>query len=73
MFIFTSQSNFIKALASAQGSEKKNNKKAQSRKIRRILPVPIYVFDDSEQKVELKVRIKPCSNEIFIIALFMIY
>ena len=27
-------------------------KQAQSRKIRTILPVPIYVFHDSEQKVE---------------------
>ena len=25
--------------------------------------LPIYVFDDSEQKVEFKVRIKPCSHQ----------
>ena len=64
----------IKALASARGSEQK----AQSRKNRTILPVPIYVFDDSEQKVEYKVRIKtmfPLTKlyEIFIVASFMIY
>ena len=42
-----------KALASAWISEKRE-KKAESPEIRRILPVSIYVFDDSEQKVEFK-------------------
>ena len=51
----------IKALASARAA-KKRGEKAESPEIRRILPVPIYVFDDSEQKVEFEVRIKPCSH-----------
>ena len=46
----------------APGAVKKRRKKVQSRKIRRTLSVPIYVFDDSEQKVEFEVRIKPCSH-----------
>ena len=50
-------------MASARGSEKKKKKKAQSQKIRTILPVPIYVFDDSEQKAEFKAKIKPCSHQ----------
>ena len=52
----------INALASAQGS-KNRGKIAKSPEIRRVLPVPIYyVFDDSEQKVKFKARIKPCSH-----------
>ena len=59
---FTALHNQIKALASAR-AVKKRRKKAQSRKIRTILPMPIYVFDDSEQKAEFKVKIKPCSHQ----------
>ena len=48
----------IKALASAWGSEKKE-------KIRKkIVPVPIYVFVDSEQKAEFKAKIKPSSHQL---------
>ena len=48
----------IKALASAQGSEKR-------KKIRKkIVPVPIYVFVDSEQKAEFKAKIKLCSHQL---------
>ena len=43
--------------------KKRKEKKAQSRKIRTILPVPINVFDDSEQKAEFKANIKPCSHQ----------
>ena len=50
----------IKALASARGSEKMKKK---SKKNQKILPVPIYVFHDSEQKVEFKARIKPCFHQ----------
>ena len=31
--------------------------------VRRSLPVPIYVFDDSEQKFEFKARIQPGSDQ----------
>ena len=58
----TFRDNVIKALASARAVKKKG-KKAQSRKFRRILPLPIYVFDDSEQKLEFKARIKPCNHQ----------
>ena len=43
------------------GSEKKEEKN-ESPEIRRSLQVPIYVSHDSEQKVEFKARIKPCSH-----------
>ena len=52
-------SRYIKALASTWGSIKK----AESPEIRRSLPVPIYVFHDSEQKFEFEARIKPCSHQ----------
>ena len=42
--------------------KKRREKKAQSRNIRTILPVPIYVFDGSEQKAEFKAKIKQCSH-----------
>ena len=48
---------YIKALASARGSEKRE-------KIQKIVPVPIYVFVDSEQKAEFKAKIKPCSHQL---------
>ena len=41
----------------APGAVKKKKKKAQSRKNRTILPMPIHVFDDSEQKAEFKAKI----------------
>ena len=58
---FSTDSREIKALASARGSEKK--KKNQKKIRKKIVPVPIYVFVDSEQKAEFKVRIKPCSHQ----------
>ena len=51
----------IKALASARGSEKK--KKNPKKNQKKIVPVPIYVFVDSEQKAEFKAKIKPCSHQ----------
>ena len=47
---------YIKALASARGSEKRKNQKNCAR--------PIYVFVDSEQKAEFKAKIKPCSHQL---------
>ena len=49
----------------APGAVKKEEeeKKANSPEFRMILPVPIYVFYDSEQKVEFKARITPCSHQ----------
>ena len=44
------------------GSEKKKNK--TRKKIKKIVPVPIYVFVDSEQKAEFKAKIKPCSHQL---------
>ena len=60
---------YIKALASARGSEKrkkksKKNLKKIRKKIKKIVPVPIYVFVDSEQKAEFKAKIKPCSHQL---------
>ena len=54
----------IKALASARGSEKRKNPKKIRKKIKKIVPVPIYVFVDSEQKAEFKAKIKPCSHQL---------
>ena len=34
------------------------------KKIKKIVPVPIYVFVDSEQKAEFKAKIKPCSHQL---------
>ena len=45
------------------GSEKKKKRKKNPKKIQKILSVPIYVFDDSEQKAEFKAKIKPCSHQ----------
>ena len=61
-FCYTS----IKALASARGSEKKKEKieKNIRKKIKKIVPGPIYVFVDSEQKAEFKAKIKPCSHQL---------
>ena len=42
---------------------KKNLKKIR-KKIKKIVPVPIYVFVDSEQKAEFKAKIKPCSHQL---------
>ena len=55
----------IKALASSQGSEKKKKKKTIAKNPNNLASayLPIYVFDDSEQKFEFKVRIKPCSHQ----------
>ena len=43
------------------GSEKKEK---NPKKIKKIVPVPIYVFVDSEQKAEFKAKIKPCSHQL---------
>ena len=56
----------------------KKLKKKSEKKSKKIVPVPIYVFADSEQKAEFKAKIKPCSHQLncmklFIVALFMIY
>ena len=47
-------------------SEKKSKKKSEKnpKKIKKIVPVPIYVFVDSEQKAEFKAKIKPCSHQL---------
>ena len=56
---------YIKALASALGSEKKKKKsKRNPKKIKKIVPVPIYVFVDSEQKADFKAKIKPCYHQL---------
>ena len=47
----------------APGAVKKKFEKKIRKKNQKILPVPIYVFVDSEQKVEFKARIKPCSHQ----------
>ena len=52
---------YIKALASARGSEKRKKIRKKNQKI---VPVPIYVFVDSEQKAEFKAKIKPCSHQL---------
>ena len=52
----------IKTLASARVVLKRE-KKAKSPEIRRSLPVPIYIFHDSEQTVECKARIKTWSHQ----------
>ena len=55
-------SALIKALASARGSEK--IRKKSEKKIKKIVPMPIYVFVDSEQKAKFKAKIKPCSHQL---------
>ena len=45
------------------GSEKRKNPK-KIKKIKKIVPVPIYVFVDSEQKAKFKAKIKPCSHQL---------
>ena len=47
----------IKALASARGSEKLKKIRKNPKKIKKIVPAPIYVFVDSEQKAEFKAKI----------------
>ena len=39
-------------------------KEKNPKKIQKIVPVPIYVFVDSEQKAEFKAKIKPCSHQL---------
>ena len=49
----------------APGAVKKEKKSEKNpKKIKKIEPVPIYVFVDSEQKTELKAKIKPCSHQL---------
>ena len=66
LYIIVYTLNTIKALASEK-------RKKIRKKIKKIVPVPIYVFVDSEQKAEFKAKIKPCSHQLNYIALFMIY
>ena len=65
----------IKALASARGSEKRKKIEKKSEKnptkIKKIVPVPIYVFVDSEQKAEFKAKIKPCSHQLNCMKFFL--
>ena len=52
-------------LTSARGSEKKKiEKKSEKRFRKKIVPVPIYIFVDAEQKAEFKAKIKPCSHQL---------
>ena len=46
----------------APGAVKKEKKSEKNPK--KIVPVPIYVFVDSEQKAEFKAKIKPCSHQL---------
>ena len=53
----------------APGAVKKKKKSEKNlkkirKKIKKIVPVPIYVFVDSEQKAEFKAKIKPCSHQL---------
>ena len=43
---------------------KKNRKKIRKKIQKKIVPVPIYIFVDSEQKAEFKAKIKPCSYQL---------
>ena len=54
------------APGAAKKEEKKSikNLKKIRKKIKKIVPVPIYVFVDSEQKAEFKAKIKPCSHQL---------
>ena len=50
-----------------QGAGSGKKKKKISRFARRpkdLAAVPIYIFYDSEEKVEFKARIKPCSHQL---------
>ena len=53
---------YIKALASARGSEKKILKKSEKKSKKSCQCLSIYVFVDSKQKAEFKAKIKPCSH-----------
>ena len=53
----------------APGAVKKIKMKSKKNPIffflnQKIVPVPIYVFVDSEQKAEFKAKIKPCSHQL---------
>ena len=50
----------------APGAVKKENKNQKKirKKIKKIVPVPIYVFVNSEQKAEFKAKIKPCYHQL---------
>ena len=47
-----------------QAQEAVKKRKKIRKKIKNIVPVPIYVFVDSEQKAEFKAKIKPCSHQL---------
>ena len=51
------------AVKKKEKNRKKIRKKSE-KKIEKIVPVPIYVFVDSEQKAEFKAKIKPCSHQL---------
>ena len=55
---------YIKALASARAVKKEKKSEKIRKKIKNIVPVPIYVFVDSEQKAEFKAKIKPCYHQL---------
>ena len=54
----------IKALASARAVKKEKKLKKSEKKSKNFVPVPIYVFVESEQKAEFKAKIKPCSHQL---------
>ena len=53
----------IKALARARAVRKKKPNRQKSEGACQCL-MPLYVFHDSEQKVEFEARIKPCSHQL---------
>ena len=61
--IFSSSYTIIKALASAQGSEKKKKKKKPNREKSERSCQCLYMFLTTQQKAELKAKIKPCSHQ----------
>ena len=63
--IFTNFTERTSRRWQAPGAVKKEkNPKKIRKEIKKIVPVPIYVFVDSEQKAEFKAKIKPCSHQL---------
>ena len=59
-----SYSIYIKAMASARSIEKIRKKSEKNpKKNQKIVPLPINVFVDSEQKAEFKAKIKICYHQ----------